>query len=63
MSAPTVPTGLLIGGEWLQTDQQLTVIDPATLGGLVTISSAWVIPSVRRDYQAMWSLLPHLLRR
>ena len=30
MSSLTAPTGLLIGGEWQQTQKRLQVIDPAT---------------------------------
>jgi succinate-semialdehyde dehydrogenase/glutarate-semialdehyde dehydrogenase len=34
------PTGLLIGGEWLQTAAHLDVINPATLGSLAEIGDA-----------------------
>ncbi len=42
MSTPTVPTGLLIGGEWLRTERALTVFDPATEAVLAEIGDASV---------------------
>ena len=30
MSSLTAPTGLLIGGEWQQTEKRIQVMDPAT---------------------------------
>lgn len=42
MAALTAPTGLLIGGEWLQTDTRLPVTDPATLDVLAEIADASV---------------------
>jgi succinate-semialdehyde dehydrogenase/glutarate-semialdehyde dehydrogenase len=42
MAALTAPTGLLIGGEWLQTDSRLPVTDPATMGVLAEIGDASV---------------------
>ena len=34
------PTGLLIGGDWLQTATHLNVVNPATLGTLAEIGNA-----------------------
>ena len=61
MSTPTVPTGLLIGGEWLQTDSRLAVMDPAAESVLAEIGDASVadgLDAVAAAHEAFgsWSL-------
>jgi len=63
MSTPTVPTGLLIGGEWLQTSSHLPVLDPATEAVLAEIGDASVadgLDAVAAAHDAFqtWSLTP-----
>ena len=61
MSIPTVPTGLLIGGQWLQTGGRLPVVDPATEALLAEIGDATVadgLDAVAAAYEAFesWSV-------
>ena len=63
MSTPAVPTGLLIGGEWLQTQSRLAVMDPAAESLLAEIGDASVAEgldavSAAHDAFATWSLTP-----
>jgi succinate-semialdehyde dehydrogenase/glutarate-semialdehyde dehydrogenase len=63
MSTPTVPTGLLIGGEWLQTETRLPVNDPATFTVLAEIGDASVsdgLDAVAAAHDAFqtWSVTP-----
>ena len=63
MSTPTVPTGLLIGGEWLQTEARLSVVDPATMGVLAEIGDASVSDGLdavtaAHDAFSTWSVAP-----
>ncbi|MDO8309997.1 MAG: NAD-dependent succinate-semialdehyde dehydrogenase [Actinomycetota bacterium] len=63
MSTLSAPTGLLIGGEWVQTERRLAVMDPATFtvlaevgdasvaDGLDAVSAAW-------DGFQSWSVTP-----
>jgi hypothetical protein len=60
------PTGLLIGGEWLQTAAHLDVINPATLGSLAEIGDATPKrdskPLVRRTTPSKRGVCPRLVR-
>ena len=63
MSSITAPTGLLIGGEWQQTDNRLPVMDPATLTVLAEIGNASVsdgLDAVAAAHDAFqtWSVTP-----
>lgn len=63
MSSLTAPTGLLIGGEWQQTERRLPVIDPATFTVLAEIGDASVadgLDAVAAAYDAFqtWSVTP-----
>ncbi|MDI1288410.1 MAG: NAD-dependent succinate-semialdehyde dehydrogenase [bacterium] len=63
MSTPSVPTGLLIGGEWLQTDSRLAVMDPAAESVLAEIGDASVADGLdavaaAHDAFGSWSLTP-----
>ncbi len=63
MSSLTAPTGLLIGGEWQQTEKRLQVIDPATFTVLAEIGDASVsegLDAVGAAYDAFqtWSVTP-----
>jgi succinate-semialdehyde dehydrogenase/glutarate-semialdehyde dehydrogenase len=63
MSSLTAPTGLLIGGEWQQTQKRLQVIDPATFTVLAEIGDASVaegLDAVSAAYDAFqtWSVTP-----
>ncbi len=63
MSSLTAPTGLLIGGEWQQTERRLQVIDPATFTVLAEIGDASVaegLDAVSAAYDAFqtWSVTP-----
>jgi succinate-semialdehyde dehydrogenase / glutarate-semialdehyde dehydrogenase len=63
MSSLTAPTGLLIGGEWQQTDKKLQVMDPATFTVLAEIADASVedgLDAVSSAYDAFqtWSVTP-----
>ena len=42
MSTLSAPTGLLIGGEWVQTERRLAVMDPATFTVLAEVGDASV---------------------
>lgn len=63
MSTPAVPTGLLIGGLWLQTESRLSVTNPATLGVLADIADASIADGLdavaaAHDAFATWSVTP-----
>ena len=63
MSSVTTPTGLLIGGEWRQTQERLQVIDPATFTVLAEIGNADVttgLEAVAAAHEAFasWSVTP-----
>jgi len=63
MSSLTAPTGLLIGGEWQQTEKRLQVIDPATFTVLAEIGDASVaegLDAVAAAHDAFqtWSVTP-----
>jgi succinate-semialdehyde dehydrogenase / glutarate-semialdehyde dehydrogenase len=63
MSSLTAPTGLLIGGEWQQTEKKLQVMDPATFTVLAEIADASVadgLDAVSAAYDAFqtWSVTP-----
>jgi len=63
MSSVTTPTGLLIGGEWQQTQDRLQVIDPATFTVLAEIGNASVangLDAVSAAHEAFqtWSVTP-----
>ena len=67
MSSLTTPTGLLIGGEWLQTTEKLEVIDPATFTVLAEIGNASVangLDAVAAAHDAFqtWSVTPARVR-
>ena len=63
MSSLTAPTGLLIGGEWQQTEKRLQVMDPATFTVLAEIGDAGVSDgldavSAASDAFQTWSVTP-----
>ena len=63
MSSITAPTGLLIGGEWQQTEKRLQVMDPATFTVLAEIGDAGVsdgLDAVGAAHDAFqtWSVTP-----
>ena len=63
MSSLTAPTGLLIGGEWQQTQKRLQVMDPATFTVLAEIGDAEVadgLDAVTAAHDAFqtWSVTP-----
>ena len=63
MSSLTAPTGLLIGGEWQQTQKRLPVVDPATFTVLAEIGDASVadgLDAVGAAWDAFqtWSVTP-----
>ena len=63
MSSLTAPTGLLIGGEWQQTEKRLQVMDPATFTVLAEIGDAGVADgldavSAASDAFQTWSVTP-----
>ena len=63
MTSLTAPTGLLIGGEWHQTEARLPVVDPATFTVLAEIGDASVedgLAAVGAAHDAFqtWSLAP-----
>ena len=63
MSSLSAPTGLLIGGEWHQTEKRLPVMDPATLTVLAEIGDASVsdgLDAVGAAHDAFltWSVTP-----
>jgi len=63
MSSLTAPTGLLIGGEWQQTEKRLQVIDPATFTVLAEIGDASVSEGLdavaaASDAFSTWSVTP-----
>ena len=63
MSTQTVPTGLLIGGQWLQTERRLPVLDPATAAVIAEIADASVadgLDAVSSAFDAFqtWSVTP-----
>jgi succinate-semialdehyde dehydrogenase/glutarate-semialdehyde dehydrogenase len=63
MSSLTAPTGLLIGGEWQQTQKRLPVMDPATFTVLAEIGDASVadgLDAVGAAWDAFqtWSVTP-----
>ena len=63
MSSVTAPTGLLIGGEWQQTQKRLPVVDPATFTVLAEIGDASVadgLDAVGAAWDAFqtWSVTP-----
>jgi succinate-semialdehyde dehydrogenase/glutarate-semialdehyde dehydrogenase len=67
MSQLAAPTGLLIGGEWLQTEEKLPVMDPATFTVLAEIGNASVqdgLDAVTAAYDAFqtWSVTPPRVR-
>lgn len=67
MSQITSPTGLLIGGEWIQTQEKLPVMDPATFTVLAEIGNASVqdgLDAVTAAYDAFqtWSVTPPRVR-
>jgi succinate-semialdehyde dehydrogenase/glutarate-semialdehyde dehydrogenase len=67
MSQLAAPTGLLIGGEWLQTEEKLPVMDPATFTVLAEIGNASVgdgLDAVTAAYDALqtWSVTPARVR-
>ena len=67
MSQIAAPTGLLIGGEWLQTEEKLPVMDPATFTVLAEIGNASVangLDAVTAAYDAFqtWSVTPARVR-
>jgi succinate-semialdehyde dehydrogenase/glutarate-semialdehyde dehydrogenase len=67
MSQLAAPTGLLIGGEWLQTEEKLPVMDPATFTVLAEIGNASVsdgLDAVTAAYDAFqtWSVTPARVR-
>lgn len=60
MTSVSTPTGLLIGGEWLQTSNRLQVIDPASFTVLAEIGNASVAEGLdavtaAHDAFASWS--------
>ncbi len=63
MSSLTAPTGLLIGGEWQQTEKRIQVMDPATFTVLAEIGDAGVSDgldavSAASDAFQTWSMTP-----
>ncbi len=63
MSSVTAPTGLLIGGEWQQTQKRIQVMDPATFTVLAEIGDAEVadgLDAVAAAHDAFqtWSVTP-----
>jgi len=67
MSQLAAPTGLLIGGEWLQTEEKLPVMDPATFTVLAEIGNASVsdgLDAVAAAHDAFltWSVTPARVR-
>lgn len=63
MAALTAPTGLLIAGEWLQTDAKLAVVDPASSEVLAQIGDASVedgLSAVTAAHEAFqtWGVSP-----
>jgi succinate-semialdehyde dehydrogenase/glutarate-semialdehyde dehydrogenase len=63
MSSLTAPTGLLIGGEWQQTEKRLQVMDPATFTVLAEIGDAGVADGLdavaaASDAFQTWSVTP-----
>jgi succinate-semialdehyde dehydrogenase/glutarate-semialdehyde dehydrogenase len=67
MSQLAAPTGLLIGGEWLQTEEKLPVMDPATFTVLAEIGNASVsdgLDAVTAAHDAFqtWSVTPARVR-
>jgi succinate-semialdehyde dehydrogenase/glutarate-semialdehyde dehydrogenase len=63
MTSLTAPTGLLIGGEWQQTEKRLPVMDPATFTVLAEIGDASVedgLDAVGAAFDAFqtWSVTP-----
>jgi len=67
MSIPTVPTGLLIGGEWVRSASRLAVMDPATDALLAEVGDASVadgLEAVRAAHEAFatWSVTPARVR-
>jgi succinate-semialdehyde dehydrogenase/glutarate-semialdehyde dehydrogenase len=67
MSQLAAPTGLLIGGEWLQTVEKLPVMDPATFTVLAEIGNASVqdgLDAVTAAHDAFqtWSVTPPRVR-
>ncbi len=63
MSSLTAPTGLLIGGEWQQTEKRIQVMDPATFTVLAEIGDAGVgdgldAVSAASDAFQTWSVTP-----
>jgi succinate-semialdehyde dehydrogenase/glutarate-semialdehyde dehydrogenase len=63
MSSLTAPTGLLIGGEWQQTQKRIQVMDPATFTVLAEIGDAEVadgLDAVTAAHDAFqtWSVTP-----
>ncbi|MCX6433882.1 MAG: aldehyde dehydrogenase family protein, partial [Actinobacteria bacterium] len=63
MSSITAPTGLLIGGEWQQTQKRIQVMDPATFTVLAEIGDAEVadgLDAVTAAHDAFqtWSVTP-----
>lgn len=67
MSSITTPTGLLIGGEWLQTEKRLPVMNPATFTVLAEIGDASVaegLDAVTAAHDAFqtWSVTPARVR-
>jgi succinate-semialdehyde dehydrogenase/glutarate-semialdehyde dehydrogenase len=67
MSQLAAPTGLLIGGEWIQTEEKLPVMDPATFTVLAEIGNASVsdgldaVAAAHDAFQA-WSITPARVR-
>ena len=62
-STPPAPTGLLIGGQWHQTQGRLPVLDPATFTVLAEVGDASVadgLDAVASAYDAFstWSVTP-----
>jgi succinate-semialdehyde dehydrogenase/glutarate-semialdehyde dehydrogenase len=67
MSQIAAPTGLLIGGEWVHTEETLPVMDPATFTVLAEIGNASVqdgLDAVTAAYDAFqtWSVTPPRVR-
>jgi succinate-semialdehyde dehydrogenase/glutarate-semialdehyde dehydrogenase len=67
MSQLAAPTGLLIGGEWIQTEEKLPVMDPATFTVLAEIGNASVsdgLDAVAAAHEAFqtWSVTPARVR-
>lgn len=67
LTMPPVPTGLLIGGEWVTTTDRLPVFDPATLTVIAEVSDASVADGLSavtaaHDSFSTWSLTPPRVR-